>query len=67
VGDLLNFSNLVNLIPLSIKGIFAAKGIESVYHKYFEQQQGKEAHPTFYLYRHQNKPYHMDYCLLLKI
>ena len=40
----------------------ASKHIESVYHKYFAQEQGKEAHPTFYLYKNKNKPYHLDYC-----
>jgi exodeoxyribonuclease III len=40
----------------------AAKGICSVYHQHFMQEQGKETHPTHYLYRHKNKPYHLDYC-----
>lgn len=26
--------------------------------------QGKEQHPTYYLYRHQDKPYHLDYCFV---
>jgi exonuclease III len=30
-----------------------------VHHK---QLQGKERHPTLYMYRHQDKPYHLDYC-----
>ena len=38
------------------------KGIRSVYHHHFSQQQGKEAHPTFYLYKNKLKPYHLDYC-----
>jgi exonuclease III len=40
----------------------AEKGIISVYHRFFEQEQGKECHPTFFLQRNQNKPYHIDYC-----
>lgn len=36
--------------------------IYSAYHKYFNQEQGKETHPTYYMYRHENKPYHIDYC-----
>ena len=40
----------------------AKKGIVSCYHAHHKQIQGKELHPTFYLYRHQNKPYHLDYC-----
>ena len=38
------------------------KNIHSIYHKHFNQEQGKEKHPTFYLYRNKTKPYHMDYC-----
>jgi len=38
------------------------KGIFSCYHLHHKQVQGKEQHPTFYLYRHKNKPYHLDYC-----
>ena len=36
-------------------------GIHSVYHTKLTQVQGKESHPTFYLYRHLEKPYHIDY------
>lgn len=38
------------------------KKIYSVYHKHFNQLQGKEQHPTLYMYRHKDKPYHIDYC-----
>lgn len=38
------------------------KGIQSCYHLHHKQEQGKETHPTFYLYRHKDKPYHLDYC-----
>lgn len=38
------------------------KGIFSVYHKHFNQVHGKEQHPTLYMYRHQDKAYHIDYC-----
>jgi len=38
------------------------KGIHSLYHKFFKQAQGKEQHPTLYMYRHKNKGYHIDYC-----
>lgn len=37
-------------------------GIFSVYHKYFKQNQGAEQHATLYMYRHKEKPYHIDYC-----
>ena len=38
------------------------KGIFSCYHFHHQQVQGKEEHPTFYLYKHKDKPYHLDYC-----
>ncbi|MEP7254295.1 MAG: endonuclease/exonuclease/phosphatase family protein [Ferruginibacter sp.] len=38
------------------------KGITSCYHLYHKQVQGKEEQPTYYLYRHKDKPYHLDYC-----
>ena len=40
----------------------ADRKILSTYHQFFSQAQGKEAHPTYFLYRHQDKPYHLDYC-----
>jgi exodeoxyribonuclease-3 len=40
------------------------KSIFSAYHLHHNQIQGSEAHPTFYLYRHRNKPYHLDYCFV---
>lgn len=49
-----NHSALVELL--------AANGIGSVYHQHFDCAQGKELHPTHYLYRHADKPYHLDYC-----
>jgi exonuclease III len=44
----------------------AGKGIYSAYHLYHKQQQGSEQHPTLYMYRHKDKPYHIDYCFLSK-
>lgn len=38
------------------------KEIHSVYHHYFKQEQGLEEHPTLFMYRHLDKPYHIDYC-----
>lgn len=40
----------------------AQKNIFSAYHTFYGQQQGKEEHPTLFMYRHQDKPYHIDYC-----
>ena len=39
-----------------------AKNIFSTYHKFHNQVQGKEEHPTLFMYRHEDKPYHVDYC-----
>jgi exodeoxyribonuclease III len=38
------------------------KNIHSVYHLHHKHLQGKEKHPTYFLYRHKDKPYHLDYC-----
>ena len=51
-----NHSNVVKYL--------AEKGILSSYHLHFKQTQGKEEHPTLYLYRHKDKPYHIDYCFV---
>lgn len=40
----------------------AEYNIHSVYHRHFNAEQGQEKHPTFFLQRNQNKPYHIDYC-----
>ena len=40
------------------------KGIFSSYHLYHKQIQGAEEHPTLYMYRHKDKPYHIDYCFI---
>ncbi|MCY7293017.1 MAG: hypothetical protein LH615_12630 [Ferruginibacter sp.] len=40
------------------------KSIFSTYHIHHKQTQGIEQHPTFYLYRHKDKPYHNDYCFV---
>lgn len=40
------------------------KGIFSAYHLHHKQTQGLEEHPTLYMYRHKDKPYHIDYCFV---
>lgn len=40
--------------------------IESTYHYFHNQIQGKEKDPTFYLYKQLGRPYHLDYCFVSK-
>jgi len=49
-----NHSNVVKYLE--------EKGIHSTYHLHHKQTQGSEVHPTYFLYRHKDKPYHLDYC-----
>jgi exonuclease III len=49
-----NHSNVVKFLE--------EKEIFSAYHLHHKQKQGKEKHPTLYMYRHKEKPYHLDYC-----
>jgi len=46
----------------TIVDFLAKKGIHSTYHKFYKQTQGKEKHDTWFMYRHKDKPYHLDYC-----
>ncbi|MBK9015033.1 MAG: endonuclease/exonuclease/phosphatase family protein [Saprospiraceae bacterium] len=47
-----------------VVGYLSQQGFESAYHKFYELPQGQEKHPTLYMYRHENKPYHIDYCFV---
>jgi len=40
------------------------RGLVSAYHSRYEEAQGRETRPTFFLYRHRQRPYHIDYCFL---
>ena len=51
-----NHSNMVKRLE--------EKAIYSCYHLHHKQIQGKEQHPTLYMYRHKDKPYHIDYCFV---
>ncbi len=51
-----NHSNVVKFLE--------DKGIFSTYHLHRKQIQGAEEQPTHYLYRHKDKPYHLDYCFV---
>jgi len=45
-----------------VVGLLAERGIHSLYHLKNGLMQGNEPDPTFYLYRHKDKAYHIDYC-----
>lgn len=42
----------------------AEQQIISIYHHFYQEAQGEESGNTFYLYRHQSKGYHLDYCFM---
>ena len=46
----------------TVVDLLARKGIQSTYHKFFKQNQGREKHNTLFMYRHKDKSYHIDYC-----
>lgn len=39
-------------------------GVVSAYHEYFGEPHGEESRPTTYLYRHEDKPFHIDYVFI---
>jgi hypothetical protein len=39
-------------------------GLVSAYHERYAEEQGRETRPTFFLYRHLKRPYHIDYCFV---
>ena len=39
-----------------------AKNIHSMYHLQTEEELGKEGIPTYFLYKNNTKPFHIDYC-----
>jgi exonuclease III len=41
-------------------------GIRSIYHEFYNLQQGLELHPTFFLQRNPAKPYHIDFVFASK-
>lgn len=41
-------------------------GLISAYHAHHREAQGAETRPTYYFYRHQDKPFHIDYVFVPK-
>ncbi|MDE3249332.1 MAG: endonuclease/exonuclease/phosphatase family protein [Bacteroidota bacterium] len=48
----------------AVVGALHSLGIVSCYHHFNHCSQGEELHPTHYLYRHEKRPYHLDYCFV---
>ena len=49
-----------------VVSFLAEREIFSVYHTVNDIQAGREIDPTFYMYKNETKPYHMDYCFASK-
>ena len=41
--------------------LLESHGMISAYHTHHDEKQGAETRPTYYFYRHQGKPFHIDY------
>jgi len=41
-------------------------GAYSIYHQFYNEEQGKESRPTLYHLRNRKKPYHVDYAFISK-
>lgn len=54
-----NYNNDKNHTNLNIK--LNNKGLYSAYHNQYDEEQGKETKPTFYLHYHLDEPSHIDY------
>lgn len=46
--------------------LLAGHGLAGAYHTHHEEKQGAETRPTYYFYRHQDKPFHIDYVFVPK-
>jgi exonuclease III len=46
----------------AVVALLESKKIYSTYHRFHNQQQGREKHNTLFMYRHRDKAYHIDYC-----
>ena len=44
--------------------LLADVGLCSAYHHQQKEEQGKESTPTFFMHRHADKPYHIDYAFV---
>jgi hypothetical protein len=46
--------------------LFDGHGLTSAYHAHHREKQEAETRPTYYFYRHQDKPFHIDYLFVPK-
>jgi exodeoxyribonuclease III len=46
--------------------LFASYGLISAYHTHCGEKQGAETRPTYYFYRHPDKPFHLDHVFVPK-
>jgi endonuclease/exonuclease/phosphatase family metal-dependent hydrolase len=46
--------------------LLESHGLTSAYHTHHHEKQGAETLPTYYFYRHQDKPFHIDYVFVPK-
>ena len=46
--------------------LFQSHGLISAYHTHRGEKQGAETRPTYYFYRHQDRPFHIDYVFVPK-
>jgi exodeoxyribonuclease III len=46
--------------------LFASYGLVSAYHAHCREKQGAETRPTYYFYRHPDKPFHIDHVFVPK-
>jgi len=46
--------------------LLEGRGLVSVYHHHYGEAQGAETRSTFYMYRKQERGFHIDYCFALK-
>jgi len=50
----------------AVVNILDEMGLVSAYHDYYREAHGSETRPTFYMYRNQAKPFHLDYIFIPK-
>jgi len=60
-------NNCKNKPFCTVKNQLEQLGLSSAYHTLNNEKYGEESIPTFYLYRHKDKSYHIDYGFISKL